>query len=387
MLRHSEPCDRRRFLELTGTAVSALAVPGCNRDRSDRPGPLRPPKPAQPILKGLPPSRGPKASQPLKPPGPPGEPASRTGLIFSPDYKRHLTGPGHPESPRRLDAIAAALQPDRLGADLVRIPPRRADRKEILYCHSGDYRDLVSREVAAGARSLPTGDTTVSEQSFDIALLAAGGTIAAVDAVTAGDAAGAFCAVRPPGHHARPDQGMGFCVFNNVAIAARHAQRARGIGKVLIADWDVHHGNGTQDIFYEDGSVFYFSTHQWPLYPGTGPRDQTGTGKGAGTTMNRPFGAGAGRKEILGAFEEMAAAMDRFKPELVMISAGFDSRIGDPLGAFRLTDEDFADLTRLMKDIAALHAEGRVVSALEGGYDLDGLARAAAAHVKALAAT
>jgi acetoin utilization deacetylase AcuC-like enzyme len=181
---------------------------------------------------------------------------------------------------------------------------------------------------------------------------------------------------------------MGFCIFNNGAIAARYAQRKHKIGKVLVVDWDVHHGNGTQDIFYEDGSVFYFSTHQWPFYPGTGRPSETGRGEGAGTTLNCPFPYGAGRKEILGAFQEqLVPAADRFKPELVIISAGFDGRIGDLLGGFRLTDEDFADLTGIVKDIARRHARHRIVSVLEGGYDLDGLAKATGAHVRALAAS
>jgi acetoin utilization deacetylase AcuC-like enzyme len=221
-----------------------------------------------------------------------------------------------------------------------------------------------------------------------VALLAAGGVLAAVDAVVAGRAGNAFCAVRPPGHHARPAQGMGFCIFNNVAIAARYAQKKHQIGKVLIVDWDVHHGNGTQDIFYEDGSVFYFSTHQWPLYPGTGRKEETGRGAGAGTTLNCPFPMDAGRQEILGAFQEqLLPAAERFKPELVIVSAGFDSRVDDLLGGLRLTDKDFADLTAIVKDIARRHARRRLVSVLEGGYSLAGLAKATVAHVRALAGT
>jgi acetoin utilization deacetylase AcuC-like enzyme len=232
---------------------------------------------------------------------------------------------------------------------------------------------------------LSTGDTDITPNSWEVAVRAAGGALSAVDAVLTGRVRNAFCAVRPPGHHANAGRGMGFCLLNNVALAARYAQCKHGVARVAIVDWDVHHGNGTQDIFYRDGSVFFFSSHQWPLYPGTGRADETGDGAGAGTTMNFPFPAGSGRREILGAVENaLIPAMDRFRPELVLISAGFDSREGDLLGRFTLTDQDFTDLTLAVMGIADRHAGGRVVSLLEGGYSLDGLASAAAAHVAAL---
>jgi acetoin utilization deacetylase AcuC-like enzyme len=207
----------------------------------------------------------------------------------------------------------------------------------------------------------------------------------AVDAIVEKRVSNALCIGRPPGHHATPARGMGFCMFNTVAIAARYAQRQHGIGRVLIADWDVHHGNGTQDIFYADGSVFFFSTHQSPWYPGTGARSERGEGAGEGMTLNCPFPAGSGRKEIVGAFQEqLRAAAEDVKPDLVLISAGFDSRAGDPLGQFLLTDADFADLTRLMREIADKHAGGRLLSVLEGGYNLTGLASGVRAHAEAL---
>jgi acetoin utilization deacetylase AcuC-like enzyme len=252
-------------------------------------------------------------------------------------------------------------------------------------CHTKEYLRTARRDVEAGRDFLSTGDTDITRNSWDIAAMAVGGALNAVDAVMSGKAANVFCAVRPPGHHATPSRGMGFCLLNSVAVAARYAQKKHGVERALIVDWDVHHGNGTQDIFYSDPTVFFFSTHQWPLYPGTGRADETGAGEGVGYTMNCPFPAGSGRKEIMGAVEgSLAPAMERFRPGLVLISAGFDSRIGDLLGRFTLTDRDFMNLTRSVMRIAERYAEGRVVSLLEGGYNLSGLASACAAHVEAL---
>jgi acetoin utilization deacetylase AcuC-like enzyme len=306
-----------------------------------------------------------------------------TALLLDAIYKEHETSWDHPESPERIAALIEALG----GSDTTRLSPREATFDEIARAHDPHYVESVLATIRSGAGWLANGDVSVCKRSADIALLAAGGVIAAVDAVLTGAANNAFCAVRPPGHHATSNRAMGFCIFNNVAVAARHAQAAHGVERVAILDWDVHHGNGTQDIFYEDGSVLFCSTHQSPWYPGTGAANETGEGTGTGLTINRPFRAGAGMAEIGGAFlRDFLPAVRAFQPQLILLSAGFDSRAGDPLGGFRLTDDDFAELTRAVMDMAAEVCEARVVSTLEGGYSLPGLASAAAAHLSALCA-
>ena len=310
-----------------------------------------------------------------------------TALMADPVFREHLTGRRHPECPARFDAVLDSLERTGLIAKMLRVDARDATEEELTLCHTPEYLRTARSDVASGRPYLSTGDTDITPNSWDVAVRAAGGVLNAVDAVFTGAARNAFCALRPPGHHANAGRGMGFCLLNNVAIAARYAQGRYGIARVAIVDWDVHHGNGTQDIFYRDASVFFFSTHQWPLYPGTGRADETGEGPGKGATMNFPFPAGSGRREILGAVEDsLLPAMDRFRPEFVLISAGFDSREGDLLGRFTLTDEDFTDLTRAVMGIAARHAGARLVSMLEGGYNLEGLASAATAHVAALMA-
>jgi acetoin utilization deacetylase AcuC-like enzyme len=305
-----------------------------------------------------------------------------TALLLDPVYKEHETAWDHPEAPERIDALAAALA----GIPTTRVEPRVATFGEISRAHDPSYVASVLEEIRSGARWLAGGDVSVCPRSGDIALLAVGGVLEATDRVLRGEVANAFCAVRPPGHHATTDRAMGFCIFNNVAIAARHAQAVHGVERVAILDWDVHHGNGTQDIFYEDGSVLFCSTHQWPWYPGTGAANERGVGPGEGLTINRPFRAGAGIAEIGGAFfDEFLPAVREFRPDLILLSAGFDSRAGDPLGEFRLDDEDFAALTRAVCETAADVCDGRVVSVLEGGYALAGLASAATAHLTVLA--
>ena len=305
------------------------------------------------------------------------------GLLYDDIYKQHVTAEGQPECAERCDAIIQSLAD--LRDRLTDLSPREASLHDILTCHDRSYVETVRRDVRS-EEFLSTGDTSICPASFEVALQAAGGAMAAVDAVMTRQVHRAFCLVRPPGHHASRTRGRGFCIFNNAAIAARYAQHKYKICKVAIVDWDVHHGNGTQHIFYSDGSVFYFSTHQHPWYPGTGRADEIGSGAGRGCNLNCPLPAGAGRKQVLEeSFQDkLLPAMDRFKPELIIISAGFDSRTGDPLGRFTLEDADFADLTGLMIHVARKYANGRLVSVLEGGYSLPGLASAARAHVEAL---
>jgi acetoin utilization deacetylase AcuC-like enzyme len=309
-----------------------------------------------------------------------------TGLVADSRCREHDPGTGHPECPERFDAVVGALREAGLMETLAQLPARDAAGSDLRLCHASDYLRLAEHEIREGMPELSTGDTAICERSWDATLRAAGSALAAVDAVVSGIVENAFCVVRPPGHHASESRGMGFCVVNNIAIAARHAQRRHGIERVLIADWDVHHGNGTHEIFYDDPSIFFFSTHQSPWYPGTGFAAETGSGAGKGFTLNCPLPGGAGREEIFAAFEQqLQPAMEEFRPQLVLISAGFDSRANDPLGYFTLTDGDFADLTHWLMRLARRHCGGRIISLLEGGYNLDGLASAAVAHVKTLA--
>ncbi len=308
-----------------------------------------------------------------------------TGLVFDHAYRRHDPGPCHPEAPDRYLAMSEAFRKSGVLESAPRIPPRMASADDVHLAHTRHYWKSVLRDVDRKADRLSTGDTDLGEHSLETALLAVGGALAAVDAVFEGKVKNAFAAVRPPGHHTTASRGMGFCVFNTVAIAARYAQKTYGVDRVLIADWDVHHGNGTQEIFYTDHNVLFFSTHQWPWYPGTGTADETGDGAGLGYTINCPLPAGAGHAEILGAFRKklLPAAM-QFKPSLVLVSAGFDSRRGDPLGRFTLKDSDFAEMTAVLVEIAEVSAGGRLVSVLEGGYNLSGLGSSALAHFEAL---
>lgn len=314
-----------------------------------------------------------------------GAAATGTGLVLSPDYLAHDPGPGHPESPARLQALLQGLERAGLLQRCLPITPYPASDTALRRCHSQRYLDSVQRDIAYGNAWLSTGDTALCDHSEAVARLAAGGAMAAVDAVLAGTVRNAFAPVRPPGHHAEPSRGMGFCIYNNLAVAARHAQAEHDIRRVLIVDWDVHHGNGTTAIFRSDPGVLVFNTHQWPLYPGTGRASDRGEGEGTGFTVNCPLPAGSGGTAVLEALRtQLLPAAEAFRPELVLISAGFDGRIGDPLADFRLSDDDYSALTHAVMAIADRHCHGRVVSCLEGGYDLAGLASAATAHVGAL---
>jgi acetoin utilization deacetylase AcuC-like enzyme len=309
-----------------------------------------------------------------------------TALVCDEMSRCHVAAKPRVECPERYDAVLEAIKKSDYFSSLRTFQARPATDDELLACHSAKYLARVRQDIESGARRLSTGDTWVCRQSLTAADYACGAACVAVDAVLSGKIGNAFCLARPPGHHASAERGMGFCVFNNAAVAVRYAQRKRHVGKVMIVDWDVHHGNGTQGIFYEDDSVFYFSTHQSPWYPWTGKKDETGRGKGLGTTLNCPLARGAGRKEFMSAFrDKLGPAMSRFKPELVVLSAGFDARHGDPLGRLELVDKDYRDLTALLLEMAKPTAKGRVVSILEGGYNLTGLGRAAAEHVGRLA--
>ncbi len=310
----------------------------------------------------------------------------KTGLLLDREFTEHDPGDHHPEAPGRILAILDALRESGLDQKGASIDAREVTDDEVRLAHTDGYLKKVLAEIdGSGPGQLSTGDTQYGPHSLRVARHAAGGLLNAVDGVVAGTFANAFCAVRPPGHHATPDRGMGFCIFNNAAIAARYAQQKHGLERVAIIDWDVHHGNGTQDIFYEDRSVFYFSTHQSPWYPGTGAKGETGAGKGLGTTLNVPLPSGSGMEEIGAAFRgAFTKKMQDFKPDLVIISAGFDSRLGDPLGQFTLSDGDFATLTRILVEMAGEFAGGKLVSVLEGGYNQAGLAKAVSSHLGAL---
>jgi acetoin utilization deacetylase AcuC-like enzyme len=308
-----------------------------------------------------------------------------TAIVHNSVSTQHDTGPGHPECPQRYARVLEALRADTaLWPSLLELDAPLAPRGDVQACHSPAHFKSVEKAVSSGIAHLDA-DTIVSLRSLDAALRAAGGACKAVDTVMTGVSTNAFVPVRPPGHHATSERAMGFCLFNNVAIAARYAQQKHKAERVAIVDWDVHHGNGTQGIFFDDPSVMFFSMHQYPWYPGSGTRSETGVSRGKGTTLNLPIKAATPRAEQVrqfeAALEEMAA---HFTPDLIMISAGFDSHVSDPLGQLLLENEDFASMTRSVMDWAGAACAGRVVSCLEGGYNLDTLGGTVLDHVRTL---
>ncbi len=312
---------------------------------------------------------------------------AKTGLVYHPAYLEHDMGAGHPESPNRLRAIMQQLEQSGTAARLTRIEPRKAEDEWITQIHTASYLEMLKAEAPATGRVSLDADTSMSPGSLTAAYLAAGGALAAVDAIMLKEVDHVFCAMRPPGHHAEAGHAMGFCLFNNVAIAARYAQKRYGLSRVLIVDWDVHHGNGTQHSFEEDPSVLFFSTHQFPHYPGTGRATERGRGAGEGFTINVPMEAGEGDEEYRAVFQKtLVPAADAFKPEFVIISAGFDAHQDDPLASMGLTEEGYEDLTGIVAGIAKRHANGRILSSLEGGYHLTSLAASVDRHIQALLA-
>ncbi len=306
-----------------------------------------------------------------------------TLLYYDARFLNHDTGV-HPERSERLRQIVARLDGTGLAARCSRPVWQPASRERLERVHEPGYVDRLATIAAHGGGHLDP-DTVVSPASFEVAQLATGAACDAVDRVLAGEDKTALCVVRPPGHHALAERAMGFCLFNNIAVAACVARDEHGLDRVLIVDWDVHHGNGTQDTFYADGRVGFLSAHRWPFYPGTGAADETGTGEGLGTTLNLPTAFGTSRlkyrEQFAAGLEKIAA---RIRPQLVLISAGFDAHRADPIGSLGLETEDFAELTKLVRGIAAVHADGRVVSILEGGYNPQALAECVDVHLRGL---
>lgn len=310
--------------------------------------------------------------------------AMSVGYVYDPLFLEHDV-PGHPESPGRLRAIRSHLESRGLLARMVELPPRDATVEELARVHSPAMVEQVRAAADPYRDHWLDVDTYVVGKSWEAALRAAGGTMAAVDAVLDGKAGAAFALVRPPGHHATPAHAMGFCLFDNVAVAAAHLLEARGLSRVAIIDVDVHHGNGTQDIFYRDGRVLYFSTHQHPFYPGTGFYNETGEGPGKGLIVNVPLPAGSGDETYLRAYREVCVpAVRRFRPEFILVSAGFDAHFADPLAQMLVSTRGYYAIASMLRELAGELCEGRIVYALEGGYDHTALAWSAGACVETL---
>lgn len=309
----------------------------------------------------------------------------KTGFVYHDIYLEHKTTAGHPESPQRLVAIVKNLKEKGLYSELFPITPSPVEMQWLTKIHLPKYIERARESCEEEAGYLDTLDVPISVKSYDAALMAAGGVLSAIDAVMEGKIRNAFCAVRPPGHHAVEDKALGFCIFNNIAIGTRYIQEKYGLSKILIVDWDVHHGNGTQAEFYDDPNVLYFSVHRYPFYPGTGSEMEKGLEKGLNYTINVPLPAGSTDKDYLIAFEKkLKPAALSFSPDFVLISAGFDAHKDDPLGGMKVTEEGFVQMTKIVRDIAQKCCESRLVSVLEGGYNLDALAASVEAHIRVL---
>ncbi len=306
----------------------------------------------------------------------------QTIVIKSSHYLEHDPGAGHPESPRRLEAIYERLSQPDLAALFREVKPREATKEELCWNHTKPYVERIERTAGVPHFQLDP-DTATSAGSWKAAILAVGGVFRAMELINNREAANGIALVRPPGHHAERDQAMGFCLFNNVALGARFARRQLGMKRVAIVDWDLHHGNGTQHSFYDNSDILYVSTHQYPYYPGSGAADQTGEGEGAGFTVNVPLSAGAGDMEFAAIFNRIVApVLEEFAPEFILVSAGFDIYFNDPLGGMQVSEKGFAWLARKLIDTAAKCCSGKILFCLEGGYNLSGLRDGVAAVVR-----
>ena len=310
---------------------------------------------------------------------------ARTGFVFHPLFTNHLTGPNHPERPERVLSIVMRLRAAGLLTDLDSHEPGPADPAVLQPVHEPGYIRRVEQACVGGKPHIDSADTAISPGSWQAALLAVGGALEAADRILDRQWANAFVACRPPGHHAEAAFAMGFCLFNTAAVAAMYLRARHRLDRVAILDWDVHHGNGTQHTFEDDPSVYYASLHQWPLYPGTGRAEERGLGPGLGTTLNCPMPAGAGDDEYFEAFDSrVLPELERFDPQFIILSAGFDAHAADPLSATRVTEAGYRRMTRLIAALAAERAGGRILSLLEGGYNLPALASSVEVHLEEL---
>ena len=310
----------------------------------------------------------------------------KTAFLTDPRFTEHETGPGHPERAARLTHTLDHLRSQQWFGQLIPVESQLCDERWLRSVHDRTLIERARQVCSQGQAYLDSPDVAVSQASFEIALLAAGGVLALTDAVIHGKANNGFALIRPPGHHAERDVALGFCLFNNIAIAACYLQQEYGLEKIVILDWDVHHGNGTQHSFESDPSIFYISLHQYPHYPGTGAYSETGIGPGSGTTLNCPMSAGSDDSHYEQAFrEKILPAVNDYGPDAILISAGFDAHQADPLGSINLSTEFYGWMTERMLETADQHANGRLISVLEGGYALDALAASVSGHLQSLA--